>query len=104
MTLFTLGVVLGLILGFVIPRLPVWFREGRESYEKHQSYPRRVASAGTPKALLSLVICYIDDPLLQPLIRKLESPLDKEAFKALKKEIITYLKAKGEWDVRSTRV
>jgi len=104
MSLFTLGVVLGLILGLLIPKLPEWFRQGRVRYDKYQSYPKRLQSAGTPKALLGLVIHHIDDPAMQPLIRKLETPLDKEAFKAVKKELIAILKAKGEWDVRASRV
>ena len=103
-TLLIIGVFLGLVLGLIIPKLPLWLQQGRESYEKHQSYPKRLNSAASQKALLGLVICYIDDPALQPLIRKLESPLDKEAFKAVKKEIIMILNAKGEWDVRSARV
>ena len=88
----------------IIPKLPVWVREGRATYENSKNHPKRIQSATTPKALLGLVIHYVDDPRMKPLIQKLESSLDKEAFKAVKKEIIAILKEKGELDVRPTRV
>lgn len=102
--MFTLGMVLGLIFGILIPKLPVWFRQGRAGYEGTKTYPRRIESARTQKALLGLVIHHVDDPELKPLIQKLESSLDKEAFKAVKKEILRILKEKGELDVRSAGV
>ncbi len=100
----TLGIVIGLILGLVIPKLPHWVRNGRTAYEGTRTFPRQLQSAGTPKALLGLVIRYIDDPDLKHHIQKLEAPLDKEGFKTVRKEIISILKEKGELDVRSTGV
>lgn len=100
-TLFSVGVVLGLILGLIIPKLPGWVRTGRRKHEMSRTYPQRLQSAKTPKELLGLVIHYVDDPYLKPYIHKLEAPLEKETFKTVKKEIIAYLKTKGEPDVRT---
>lgn len=99
--LFSAGIVLGLILGLLIPKLPGWVRTGRRKHETGRTFPQRLQSAKTSKELLGLVIRYVDDPYLKPYIHKLEASLEKEGFKAVKKEIIAYLKTKEESDVRT---
>jgi hypothetical protein len=91
---FASGVLAGAILGWLLaltPGLPRWKKVPAAA----KSYPHRVQSAKDAKTLLGLVISYVNDPQMKPLIDKLEKLPDRKDFVLLKKEVTILLNAKG---------